>query len=247
LIIHLQRVTCLCLLFLFGCASNLPALSSGETDMPVVRYLALGDSYTIGESVGESERWSMQLASLVESSPQFTKSIGGNRRGVEVTIIARTGWTTDELWDGTQAQEISPPYDLVSLLIGVNNQYRGLDIEEYRKSFVFLLNKSIEYAGGDANRVIVLSIPDWGVTPFAGDRDSKKIADEINQYNAVNRAETEKASAHYIDITPISREAVNDPALIASDGLHPSAKMYAEWARLALPVVMEILTADNRP
>lgn len=216
--------------------------------MPVVRYLALGDSYTIGESVDESERWPMQLASMLESSPQIAKSIAGTEGGgIEVAIIARTGWTTDELWDGIQARKIQPPYDLVSLLIGVNNQYRGLDIEEYRKSFVFLLNKSIEYAGGDANRVIVLSIPDWGVTPFAGDRDSKKIADEINQYNAVNRAETEKAGAHYIDITPVSREAVNDPSLIADDGLHPSGKMYAEWAKLALPVVLEVLTADNRP
>lgn len=216
--------------------------------MSVVRYLALGDSYTIGESVDESERWPMQLASMLESSPQIAKSIAGTEGGgIEVAIIARTGWTTDELWDGIQARKIQPPYDLVSLLIGVNNQYRGLDIEEYRKSFVFLLNKSIEYAGGDANRVIVLSIPDWGVTPFAGDRDSKKIADEINQYNAVSRAETEKAGAHYIDITPISREAVNDPSLIAGDGLHPSGKMYAEWAKLALPVVLEVLTADNRP
>ncbi len=207
--------------------------------MSVVRYLALGDSYTIGESVDESERWPMQLASLIESSHQIAEQFEG--RQIEVTIIARTGWTTDELWNGIQAREIQSPYDLVSLLIGVNDQYRGRDIEEYRKQFVFLLNKSIEYAGGDANRVIVLSIPDWGVTPFAGDRDSKKIANEINQYNAVNRAETEKAGAHYIDITPISREAVNDPSLIAGDGLHPSGKMYAEWARLALPVVLEIL------
>ena len=209
--------------------------------MPNVRYLALGDSYTIGESVDESERWSNQLASLIESSPLFTKSIGGSQRGVEVTIIARTGWTTGELWEGIQARELNPPYDLVSLLIGVNNQYRGYNIEEYREQFVFLLNKSIEYAGGDVNRVIVLSIPDWGVTPFAGSRDSKQIAMEINQFNAVNKEETEKAGAHYIDITPISREAVNDPTLIAGDGLHPSGKMYAEWAKLALPVVLEIL------
>ncbi len=212
--------------------------------MPVVRYLALGDSYTIGESVDESERWSMQLASLIQSSPQFTKSIGGIEGGVEVTIIARTGWTTDELWDGIQAQKINPPYDLVSLLIGVNNQYRGLDVEEYRKGFVFLLNKAIEYAGGDANRVIVLSIPDWGVTPFAGSRDSKQIAVEIDQFNAVNREETKKAGAHYVDITPISREAVNDRSLIAGDGLHPSGKMYAEWAELALPIVLEILDEE---
>lgn len=210
--------------------------------MPVVRYLALGDSYTIGESVDESERWSMQLSSMIESSPQFTKSIGGIEGGkIEVTIIARTGWTTDELWEGIQAREIAPPYDLVSLLIGVNNQYRGRDLEEYREQFVFLLNKAIEYAGGDARRVIVLSIPDWGVTPFAAGRDREQIAKEIDQFNAVNRAETEKAGAQYIDITPISREAVSDPSLIAGDGLHPSGKMYAEWAKLALPIVSEIL------
>lgn len=205
--------------------------------MPDIRYLALGDSYTIGESVLENERWPNQLADLVKLSPPFKES----PKEVEVTIIARTGWTTDELWDGVQAREISPPYDLVSLLIGVNNQYRGLDIEEYRQSFVFLLNKSIEYTGGDANRVVVLSIPDWGITPFADSRDSKKIATEINHFNAVNREETEKAGAHYIDITPISREAVSDPSLIANDGLHPSGKMYAEWAKIALPVVLEIL------
>lgn len=199
--------------------------------MPIVRYLALGDSYTIGESVDESERWPMQLANSLEREGYST----------EVTIIARTGWTTDELWAGIQARTIEPPYDLVSLLIGVNNQYRGRDIEEYREQFVFLLNKSIEYAGGDANRVIVLSIPDWGVTPFAGSRDAIQIAMEIDQFNAVNREETKKAGAHYVDITPVSREAVGDPSLIAGDGLHPSGSMYAEWAKLALPVVLDVL------
>lgn len=202
--------------------------------MPPINYLALGDSYTIGESVPENERWSNQLAAMMQSSPQFTKSI-------EVTIIARTGWTTNELWQGIQAREISPPYDLVSLLIGVNNQYRGYDINEYREQFVFLLNKSVEYAGGDPNRVIVLSIPDWGVTPFASGRDREQIAQEIDEFNAVNRAETENAGAHYVDITPISREAANDSSLIAPDGLHPSGKMYAEWASFALPIVLKIL------
>ena len=205
--------------------------------MPPIRYLALGDSYTIGESVDESERWSMQIGEMLKQEGYST----------EITIIARTGWTTSELWEGIQAREINPPYDLVSLLIGVNNQYRGYDINEYREEFTFLLNKSIEYAGGDANRVIVLSIPDWGVTPFAGSRDSQQIGIEIDQFNAVNKEETEKAGAHYIDITPISREAASDSALIASDGLHPSGKMYAEWAKLASPVVLKILTADNRP
>jgi lysophospholipase L1-like esterase len=103
------------------------------------------------------------------------------------------------------------------------------------------LNKAIEYAGGDPQRVIVLSIPDWGVTPFAGNRDSKKIAVEINQFNSVNREESEKAGAQYVDITPISRDAVTDPSLIAGDGLHPSGKMYLEWAKLAYPAALEAL------
>jgi lysophospholipase L1-like esterase len=199
--------------------------------MPDIRYLALGDSYTIGESVAENERWPNQLASLLQANDIST----------EVTTIARTGWTTDELWKGIQAREINQPYDLVSLLIGVNNQYRGLGIDEYRQEFIFLLNKAIQYAGGDAKRVIVLSIPDWGVTPFAKSRDSKKIATEINLFNSVNREESEKAGVYYVDITPGSREAVTDSALIASDGLHPSGKMYAEWAELVYPQVLNIL------
>lgn len=198
--------------------------------MADIRYLALGDSYTIGESVPENERWSNQLAGLLTTNDIST----------EVTIIARTGWTTDELWDGMQKVKISPPYDLVSLLIGVNNQYRGRNIQEYRDGFTFLLNKAIEYAGGDPNRVIVLSIPDWGVTPFASSRDSKTIAVEINQFNSVNEEESKKAGVHYVDVTPVSRETVNDSALIASDGLHPSGKMHAEWAKLAYSEVLKI-------
>lgn len=198
--------------------------------MPVFRYLALGDSYTIGESVSEEGRWPNQLARRLEALGIQT----------EVTIIARTGWTTDELWQGIRAREIQPPYDLVSLLIGVNNQYRGYDINEYREQFTFLLNKSIEYAGGDPNRVLVLSIPDWGVTPFASNRDRQQIAREIDGFNRVNREESERAGVRYMDITPGSRKAVSNEALIASDGLHPSGKMYAMWAEKVLPVVREI-------
>ena len=199
--------------------------------MPHVRYLALGDSYTIGESISERERWPNQLAKLLEEEDIQS----------EVTIIARTGWTTDELWQGIQAKGISPPYDLVSLLVGVNNQYRGYDINEYREQFVFLLNKSIEYAGGDPNRVIVLSIPDWGVTPFAADRDREQIAKDINTFNAVNRQESEKAGVHYVDVMPGSRAAKDDNSLVASDGLHPSGKMYSDWARLAYPAALKVL------
>ncbi len=205
--------------------------------MKEIRYLALGDSYTIGESVPENERWPNQLVELLKSSPQFERS----QREVEATIIARTGWTTSELWQGIQAANPQGTYDLVSLLIGVNNQYRGYDIHEYREEFRFLLGKAIEYAGGNASHVIVLSIPDWGVTPFASGRDREQIANDIDAFNAVNLEESRNAGIHYVDVTPVSREAMNDPVLVAVDGLHPSGKMYAAWARLALPIAAEIL------
>ena len=220
------------LVCLTACATFTPIpISQERTSMTSIRYLALGDSYTIGESVDETNRWSNQLARSMETYGYQT----------DVTIIAKTGWTTDELWQGIQASERTPPYDLVSLLIGVNNQYRGRDADEYRRQFVFLLNKSIEYAGGNAKRVFVLSIPDWGVTPFASGRDAAQIAKDIDLFNSINCEETEKVGACYVDITPISREAINDPSLIAGDGLHPSGKMYAMWAELSLPKVLEIL------
>lgn len=196
-----------------------------------LRYLALGDSYTIGETVEEAERFPNQLAALL-ADEGFS---------VDVKIIARTGWTTDELWQGIQIEDIKPPYDMVSLLIGVNNQYRGRDIEEYREGFIFLLNKAIEYAGGDVKRVIVFSIPDWGVTPFAAGRNTTQIASEIDAFNQVNLEESQKAGAHYVDVTPVSRKAEEDPTLVAGDGLHPSGKMYSEWAKSALPIALGIL------
>lgn len=196
-----------------------------------LRYLALGDSYTIGESVEEAERFPNQLARLLE-----TEGVK-----MDVTIIARTGWTTEELWQGIQAQTVTPPYDLVSLLIGVNNQYRGYDQDDYRESFRFLLHKAIEYAGGEVERVIVFSIPDWGVTPFAAGRDASQIAADIDAFNKINFEETQKAGAHYVDVTPVSRKAENAPALIAGDGLHPSGSMYAEWAKSAWPIALAIL------
>ncbi len=197
---------------------------------PTIRMLNLGDSYTIGESVAEAERWPNQLAAGLAEQGITT----------EVKIIAKTGWTTDELWAAIQAQKIDPPYDIVTLLIGVNNQYRGRSTEEYRAEFAFLLNKAIEYAGQDASRVIVLSIPDWGVTPFALQRSllPQTIAAEIDAYNLINQQETQKVGAHYVDITPISRQ--NDESLIAADGLHPSAEMYNQWVKLVLPIAIQI-------
>lgn len=217
------------ILLLCACSAS-PTIAVEEQPV-TIRYLALGDSYTIGESVDAAECFPNQLADFLKAGGLQT----------EVTIIAKTGWTTNELWDGIQASEINPPYDLVSLLIGVNNQYRGYDINEYREQFVFLLNKSIEYAGGNPKRVIVLSIPDWGVTPFARGQGGERIARDIDAFNAVNREESEKAGAQYVNITPISREAEHDTTLIAPDGLHPSGRMYMEWAKLAYLAALKTL------
>lgn len=197
-----------------------------------MNYLALGDSYTIGESVPEAERWPVQLVARLR------------QQGFNVaapTIIARTGWTTAELTAGIAQANPQGPFDLVSLLIGVNNQYRGYDQEEYRQEFAALLEQAIGFAGGDAGRVFVLSIPDWGVTPFAAGRNVAQITAEIDAFNSINQAESARLGVAYVDITPISREAVNDGSLIANDGLHPSGKMYAEWVEVALPVVCGLI------
>ncbi|MBI1951547.1 MAG: SGNH/GDSL hydrolase family protein [Acidobacteria bacterium] len=204
-----------------------------------MRYLALGDSYTIGEMVGAEERWPVQLAVLLRG------------RGVAVAdpeIVARTGWTTDELMAGIDRAAPAGSFDLVSLLIGVNDQYRGRDPGEYRNQFRALLERAASYAGGEAARVIVLSIPDWGTTPFAEGRDRGRIAAEIDRFNAINREETEKRGARYVDVTPESRAAAGEGAqtLIAPDGLHPSGGMYAGWARLALPQALAALGGASR-
>ena len=218
----------LALLFLISCGNPVAAPVSSNQSF---RYLALGDSYTIGESVAENERWPNQLAALLSEKNIQT----------DVTIIARTGWTTSELWQGIQADPPRGKYDLVSLLIGVNNQFRGYDLDTYRDEFRFLLEKAIEYAGGKPEHVILLSIPDWGVTPFASGRDRDKIANDIDAFNLINLDESKKMGVHYVDVTLASREALNDPGLVAGDGLHPSAKMYAEWAKLVLPIAIRIL------
>lgn len=196
------------------------------------RYLALGDSYTIGHGVAEGERWPVQLAARLRD------------RGARLEapdIIAVNGWTTDELAAGIQVANPQGPYDMVSLLIGVNNQYRGRNQEEYRQQFVGLLQQAVALAGGTPAHVMVLSIPDWSVTPFAAGEDQAKIAAEIDAFNAINREEAQKANAHYVDVTPNSRAAADHPALIAADGLHPSGKMYKAWAELTLPIAWQIL------
>jgi lysophospholipase L1-like esterase len=199
------------------------------------RFLALGDSYTIGECVPTDECWPMQLAAQLRqrSLPCETP-----------LIIAKTGWTTDEL-DAAIDQAIpSGPFSFVTLLIGVNNQYRGRKAEEYRTQFRGLLSRAIDFAGGYPARVIVLSIPDWGVMPFAEGRNRNEIAAAIDSFNAVNLEETLRSGSRYVDITPLSRKAVVDSTLIAPDGLHPSAAMYADWVAMMLADVLALVADD---
>lgn len=204
-----MRLFCAVMILTLGCASS-PERHT--------RYLALGDSYTIGESVAVADRYPVQLARELKLG--------------EPEIIAKTGWTTDELNAAIDKADPHGPYDLVTLLIGVNNQYRGRSADEYRTQFTALLQRAIGFAGGKTKNVVVISIPDWGVTPFAKDRDRAKIGREIDQFNAINREEALRAGARYVDITPFSRRAANDASLVAPDGLHPSGKMYSEWTRM---------------
>lgn len=193
--------------------------------VPRYHYLALGDSYTIGESVAAKDNFPNQTAArLAEDSILLFPP----------RIIARTGWTTGELQNGiilsNRDNPLYNPYDFVSLLIGVNNQYRGYPISSYALEFEDLLKKAIQYAGNRPGRVIVLSIPDWGVTPFANGRDRQQIAREIDEFNRVNKEITLRYQVQYLDITPWTREASSDPTLLAPDGLHPSGKEYKRWA-----------------
>lgn len=197
------------------------------------KFLALGDSYTIGESVRPAERWPLQLAAMLRD------------RGIDIAepeIVATTGWTTDELASGIAEREPRGPYALVSLLIGVNNQYRGRPLEEYREQFRGLLEQAIAFAGDDPRRVLALSIPDWGVTPFAEGRDRAQIAREIDLFNRVNHDEAAGSGARYVDVTPVSRMAASDPGLVAVDGLHPSGRLYRAWAELVVPEALATLT-----
>lgn len=189
-----------------------------------LEYLALGDSYTIGEMVNAPDNFPNQTAAL----------LGNDSLNVKTRIIARTGWTTDELEAGIiNANNLEPlknNYDFVTLLIGVNNQYRGRPVDAYKPEFERLLSKAIYYTGNRPERLVVLSIPDWGVTPFAEGRDREKIKREIDAYNAANREIADRYNIYYIDITAWTREAASDITLLAEDKLHPSGKEYKRWA-----------------
>ena len=194
--------------------------------------LALGDSYTIGEGVEVNDRWPIQMVKqLNEQGKSFSTP----------KIIAKTGWTTDELQAAIQQQELAEKYDWVTLLVGVNNQYRERDLDEYRTQFYELLKLAIEKAGNKPERVIVLSIPDWGGTPFAvkRNRDPALIAKQIDQFNQVNRGVSKELKVNYIDITQLTRDAAGNPSkFLVADELHPSAEMYKQWATMASQVIL---------
>ena len=197
-------------------------------------YLALGDSYTIGEGVEESGRWPMQLARDLRADGMAM---------ADPRIIAKTGWSTDELSAAMDACEPLGDWDVVSLLIGVNDQYRGHAVDDYQASFARLLHRAIALASAESKQVFVLSIPDWGVTPFARAerRSSTRIATELDAYNAAARDICEAHGVAFIDITRVSRELGAQPLMLVEDGLHPSAVLYAAWTRLALPTVRKLL------
>ncbi len=202
-----------------------PSVSVPNTGL---RYLALGDSYTYGESVLEKERFPNQLVDSLAKQ---------NVRIVSLRNIARTGWRTDDLQAGITAAGIADStFDMVSLLIGVNNQYQNRSIEVYKMEFTELLNQAVKFAGGKKNRVVVVSIPDYAFTPFG--KSAVRISTEIDNFNAVNEQIAKEKSIAYVNITPISREGIREPLLVALDGLHPSGKQYARWVSAMMPTVL---------
>lgn len=199
-------------------------------------YLALGDSYTIGEGIAAEGRWPVQLSGLLRE------------RGLDLgdaTTVARTGWTAGELLHGITVAGVLGPFELVTLQIGVNNQYRGQHVEDYHAELAALLQTAVGLTGSRPEHLIVLSIPDWSVTPFAIGRDLAAIAAGIEEFNVVTREETRRVGSSFVDITPRSRLAEEDSKLLAPDGLHPSATMYAKWARMVLPIVEKAFGRDS--
>jgi lysophospholipase L1-like esterase len=228
---------------LSGCAKKwtdtVPITNMNNKDTTVkaittdsLNYLALGDSYTIGEAVPNIQSYPFQLATQMDLQKHPIKT---------PRIIATTGWTTDQLINAiSQSDIIGKKFDFVTLLIGVNDQFQGLSQNNYRIKFQQVLNTAIDFANGNKKHVFVLSIPDYGVTPFAGGNDAV-IGPLVDQFNAINKEISLKAGVNYLDITDISRRAAIDLTLIATDGLHPSGKMYGLWVEQLLPLVIQNL------
>ena len=189
----------------------------------LTRFLALGDSYTIGESVPASESWPRLLAV---------------RLGLEPTVLATTGWTSGELLSALEEEKPAASFGLVSLQIGVNDQYRGLSLDEFVANASALLARAREICDADTNGVFAVSIPDWGVSPFAADRDREAVATDIDRFNAALADLTTGAGVPLVDVTGTSRAA---PDLVAPDGLHPAGEQYRRWVDVIAPVARAVL------
>ena len=195
-------------------------------------WLALGDSYTIGQSVSEDDRYPAQTVGLLKSDAINVEPL---------QYIATTGWTTLNLLDAIETQNPQGPFDIVTLLIGVNDQYQHFDTGSYRKNFTACLQRAIALSGNKKDHVFVLSIPDYSLTPFAAGGDTAEIRKELDEFNAINKVITLSYNISYTDITPLTREAKYDASLIANDGLHPSGKEYEKWAALLAPQIEKVL------
>jgi len=203
-------------------------------DSEVLRtYLALGDSYTIGTGVARADTFPAQLSRALT---EFDLT--------EPTIIAQNGWTTGDLIAGIEAARLEGPYDLVTVLIGVNNQFQGRSLAEFRSEFGAILETAIYFTNDSPERVIVLSIPDYGVTPFANRFDRDLITSQIDRFNTAAQEISAEAGARFVNITPISQLALDDSSLLGDDSLHPSREMYALWVLEVFPVALEALGVD---
>jgi lysophospholipase L1-like esterase len=202
------------------------------TPVPPVSILSLGDSYTIGQGVEPGDRYPNQLAQRLSESGYSL---------VDPVILAQSGWTTANLLQAIEDDHPPGTYDLVTLLIGVNNQFRGQSIERYGEEFSTLLDIATAYARGEVSRVIVLSIPDWGASPYASGYDGDQVAAQIDLFNQVNLLQTKTRGARYVDITPVTRRLIGDTEAFAVDGLHPSGYQYSLWVEIVLPVALQAL------
>jgi lysophospholipase L1-like esterase len=228
-----HKIYIIAFLLITTIGANMKAQSNTE-NQKTLRYLALGDSYTIGESVAESERWPVYLAARLASEGMSIES---------PKIIAKTGWRTDELEEAISKDGARGEWDLISLLIGVNNQYQGKSVESYEIEFNRLVQYALKLAGGNEKKVFIVSIPDYGKTPFGASKEAK-IEKELKAYNKVNKAIAKKYNIQYFNITPISAKAKNDPELVADDTLHPSGKMYKAWVDMMFKKVLKMVK-DN--
>ncbi len=203
-----------------GSFARRDSAGTDEAALTTMRLLALGDSYTIGEGVAPADAWPQGLA----------RALTGDVTAMP-TVVATTGWTTDELLAALETTDLDPPYDLVTVLIGVNDHYRGREVDEHLPHFNRLLSQAVSFADGDPDRVRVVSIPDWGATPFAASdaRSAEDIATQIDAYNAAQRELCEGRGIVWIDITDLTRELAAKPGMFVDDGLHPSAAQYARW------------------